>query len=307
MKINHGIQLQNNKLKHFLNIQSLPKAHILEILLRAEDIHNNNEISKYPDKVVASLFFEPSTRTKLSFEHAAKKLGFDVIDFSPSNSSLEKGESFEDTIKTILALKVDGLIVRHPETKISEKIVQMLPENVFFINAGDGNYAHPTQGLLDVFTMSEVVDLTKLNLTILGDAKHSRVIPSLLQTLDMLGCKNINYISPESLALPQTNIFSAISNDMLSKSDILYILRIQRERFSKEEGIDDKFFSENYQVNKEFIETTNFQGKIMHPGPINIGVEITRDISDGEDSLILKQVENGLYLRAALLQLLSSG
>ena len=94
---------------------------------------------------------------------------------------------------------------------------------------------------------------------------------------------------------------------MLSKSDILYILRIQRERFSKEEGIDDKFFSENYQVNKEFIETTNFQGKIMHPGPINIGVEITRDISDGEDSLILKQVENGLYLRAALLQLLSSG
>ena len=289
------------------SIQKLEKDFVLELYNLTGSIKKSwPEISKQ-NKTVCLLFWEPSTRTKLSFEHAAKKLGFDVIDFSPSNSSLEKGESFEDTIKTILALKVDGLIVRHPETKISEKIVQMLPENVFFINAGDGNYAHPTQGLLDVFTMSEVVDLTKLNLTILGDAKHSRVIPSLLQALDMLGCKNINYISPESLALPQTNIFSAISNDMLSKSDILYILRIQRERFSKEEGIDDKFFSENYQVNKEFIETTNFQGKIMHPGPINIGVEITRDISDGEDSLILKQVENGLYLRAALLQLLSSG
>ena len=289
------------------SIQKLEKDFVLELYNLTGSIKKSwPEISKQ-NKTVCLLFWEPSTRTKLSFEHAAKKLGFDVIDFSPSSSSLEKGESFEDTIKTILALKVDGLIVRHPETKISEKIVQMLPENVFFINAGDGNYAHPTQGLLDVFTMSEVVDLTKLNLTILGDAKHSRVIPSLLQALDMLGCKNINYISPESLALPQTNIFSAISNDMLSKSDILYILRIQRERFSKEEGIDDKFFSENYQVNKEFIETTNFQGKIMHPGPINIGVEITRDISDGEDSLILKQVENGLYLRAALLQLLSSG
>tara|TARA_E500000331_G_scaffold98682_1_gene95440 strand:+ start:3585 stop:4469 length:885 start_codon:yes stop_codon:yes gene_type:complete len=289
------------------SIQKLEKDFVLELYNLTGSIKKSwPEISKQ-NKTVCLLFWEPSTRTKLSFEHAAKKLGFDVIDFSPSNSSLEKGESFEDTIKTILALKVDGLIVRHPETKISEKIVQMLPENVFFINAGDGNYAHPTQGLLDVFTMSEVVDLTKLNLTILGDAKHSRVIPSLLQTLDMLGCKNINYISPESLALPQTNTFSAISNDMLSKSDILYILRIQRERFSKEEGIDDKFFSENYQVNKEFIETTNFQGKIMHPGPINIGVEITRDISDGEDSLILKQVENGLYLRTALLQLLSSG
>ena len=289
------------------SIQKLEKDFVLELYNLTGSIKKSwPEISKQ-NKTVCLLFWEPSTRTKLSFEHAAKKLGFDVIDFSPSNSSLEKGESFEDTIKTILALKVDGLIVRHPETKISEKIVQMLPENVFFINAGDGNYAHPTQGLLDVFTMSEVVDLTKLNLTILGDAKHSRVIPSLLQALDMLGCKNINYISPESLALPQTSTVSAISNDMLSKSDILYILRIQRERFSKEEGIDDKFFSENYQVNKEFIETTNFQGKIMHPGPINIGVEITRDISDGEDSLILKQVENGLYLRAALLQLLSSG
>lgn len=289
------------------SIQKLEKDFVLELYNLTRSIKKSwPEISKQ-NKTVCLLFWEPSTRTKLSFEHAAKKLGFDVIDFSPSNSSLEKGESFEDTIKTILALKVDGLIVRHPETKISEKIVQMLPENVFFINAGDGNYAHPTQGLLDVFTMSEVVDLTKLNLTILGDAKHSRVIPSLLQALDMLGCKNINYISPESLALPQTSTVSAISNDMLSKSDILYILRIQRERFSKEEGIDDKFFSENYQVNKEFIETTNFQGKIMHPGPINIGVEITRDISDGEDSLILKQVENGLYLRAALLQLLSSG
>ena len=150
------------------SIQKLEKDFVLELYNLTGSIKKSwPEISKQ-NKTVCLLFWEPSTRTKLSFEHAAKKLGFDVIDFSPSNSSLEKGESFEDTIKTILALKVDGLIVRHPETKISEKIVQMLPENVFFINAGDGNYAHPTQGLLDVFTMSEVVDLTKLNLTFIS-------------------------------------------------------------------------------------------------------------------------------------------
>ena len=133
-------------------------------------------------KTICLLFWEPSTRTKLSFEHAAKMLGFNVLDFSPEHSSLKKGESFEDTIKTLLAMKVDGFVIRHPEDNISKKIEKLLPANVFYINAGDGNHAHPTQGMLDVYTMKEKCnELKELKVTILGDVNHSRVVPSQIE------------------------------------------------------------------------------------------------------------------------------
>ncbi len=288
------------------SVAKLSKEFILELFNLTKLVKNDWPEVGSSRKTVCLIFWEPSTRTKLSFEHAAKKLGFDVIDFSPSHSSIAKGESLEDTIKTILSLRVDGLIVRHPETKISEKIINMLPEDIFFINAGDGNYAHPTQGLLDAFTMYELKDLSKLNITIHGDAKHSRVIPSLVETLKKFDCKNISYIAPEKLSLPGEICDSEIVDGMLSSCDILYILRIQKERFSKDEDIDNDFFAKNYQVNKKFLDTTKFQGSIMHPGPVNIGIEVTKEIAEGKNSLILKQIENGLHLRAALLKLITS-
>ena len=287
------------------SVAKLSKEFILELFNLTKIVKKDWPELGGSRKTVCLIFWEPSTRTKLSFEHAAKKLGFDVIDFSPSHSSIEKGESLEDTIKTILSLKVDGLIIRHPETGISEKIINMLPESVFFINAGDGNYAHPTQGLLDAFTIHELVDLSKLNITIHGDAKHSRVIPSLIETLKKFECKDIGFLAPKNLCLPNENCTSEIVDGMLSDCDILYVLRIQKERFSKDEDMENDFFAENYQVNKKFIDLTKFKGKFMHPGPVNIGVEVTREIIEGRNSLILKQVENGLYLRAALLKLIS--
>ena len=257
-------------------------------------------------KTICLLFWEPSTRTKLSFEHAAKKLGFDVLDFSPESSSIKKGESFEDTIQTLLAMKVDGFVIRHPEDHISKKITSMLPENIFYINAGDGNHAHPTQAMLDVYTMKEKFnDLANLKLTILGDVNHSRVIPSQIELLKKYSCFDINFLGPESLISENFSpAFSDVPKGSLAERDILFILRIQKERFKHGDGLDEVNFIENFQVNDKFLKNSGFTGFLMHPGPMNIDSEITRDVANSKNSLVLRQVENGLYLRAALLSLI---
>lgn len=257
-------------------------------------------------KTICLLFWEPSTRTKLSFEHAAKKLGFDVLDFSPESSSIKKGESFEDTIQTLLAMKVDGFVIRHPEDHISKKITSMLPENIFYINAGDGNHAHPTQAMLDVYTMKEKFnDLATLKLTILGDVNHSRVIPSQIELLKKYSCSDINFLGPESLISENFSpAFSDVPKGSLAERDILFILRIQKERFKHGDGLDEVNFIENFQVNDKFLKNSGFTGFLMHPGPMNIDSEITRDVANSKNSLVLRQVENGLYLRAALLSLI---
>ena len=257
-------------------------------------------------KTICLLFWEPSTRTKLSFEHAAKKLGFDVLDFSPESSSIKKGESFEDTIQTLLAMKVDGFVIRHPEDHISKKITSMLPENIFYINAGDGNHAHPTQAMLDVYTMKEKFnDLANLKLTILGDVNHSRVIPSQIELLKKYSCSDINFLGPESLISENFSpAFSDVPKGSLAERDILFILRIQKERFKHGDGLDEVNFIENFQVNDKFLKNSGFTGFLMHPGPMNIDSEITRDVANSKNSLVLRQVENGLYLRAALLSLI---
>ena len=257
-------------------------------------------------KTICLLFWEPSTRTKLSFEHAAKKLGFDVLDFSPESSSIKKGESFEDTIQTLLAMKVDGFVIRHPEDHISKKITSMLPENIFYINAGDGNHAHPTQAMLDVYTMKEKFnDLATLKLTILGDVDHSRVIPSQIELLKKYSCSDINFLGPESLISENFSpAFSDVPKGSLAERDILFILRIQKERFKHGDGLDEVNFIENFQVNDKFLKNSGFTGFLMHPGPMNIDSEITRDVANSKNSLVLRQVENGLYLRAALLSLI---
>ena len=290
------------------DIASLEKDFIDNIFDLTSNIRN-----KWPKieqvgvgKTICLLFWEPSTRTKLSFEHAAKKLGFDVLDFSPESSSIKKGESFEDTIQTLLAMKVDGFVIRHPEAQISKKIISMLPEDVFYINAGDGNHAHPTQAMLDVYTMKEKFDdLSNMKLTILGDVNHSRVIPSQIELLKKYSCANINFVGPESLISKKFSpSFSEISKDSLADRDILFILRVQKERFKDDDGLDEADFIKNFQVNNEFLKNSGFNGFLMHPGPMNIDAEITREAANSENSLVLKQVENGLYLRTALLSLI---
>ena len=294
-----------NKIK---DINSLSREWINQLFQRTTEIKEQwPNISLNKNKTVCLLFWEPSTRTKLSFEHAAKKLGFKVIDFSPEHSSIKKGESLQDTIRTLLALKVDGFVIRHPEDKIINKISEWLPEDVFLINAGDGNHAHPTQAMLDVYTMQEhYQDLKNMALTILGDSKHSRVIPSTITLLQKMSCNDVSFLGPRELIKNEfTPAYHETNDDCLANKDILYILRIQRERFLKSESVNEDDFIANFQVNNEFLRKTGFAGKLMHPGPINVGMEIDESIAESEQSLILEQVENGLYVRTALLDLIA--
>ena len=294
-----------NKIK---DISSLSRKWIDQLFQRTTEIKEQwPNISLNKNKTVCLLFWEPSTRTKLSFEHAAKKLGFKVIDFSPEHSSIKKGESLQDTIRTLLALKVDGFVIRHPEDKIINKISEWLPEDVFLINAGDGNHAHPTQAMLDVYTMQEhYQDLKNMALTILGDSKHSRVIPSTITLLQKMSCNDVSFLGPRELIKNEfTPAYHETNDGCLANKDILYILRIQRERFLKSESVNEDDFIADFQVNNEFLRKTGFAGKLMHPGPINVGMEIDESTAESEQSLILEQVENGLYVRTALLDLIA--
>ena len=291
------------------SISSLEHDFLVNVFDKTKDIKSNwtNLEQIGLGKTICLIFWEPSTRTKLSFEHAAKKLGFTVLDFSPDQSSIMKGESLEDTLKTLVALKVDGFVIRHPEDQVSKKIANLLPDNVFYINAGDGNHAHPTQAMLDIFTMGEIEnDLTKLKITILGDVNHSRVIPSQLALLNKLSCHNVSFMGPKSMISEKFRpLIEDSSTNCLTDRNILFVLRIQKERFKENDAVDEIDFVKKFQVNQEFLDRTGFKGHIMHPGPMNIGAEITADVANSKNSVILSQVENGLYLRAALLSLIS--
>ena len=291
------------------SISSLEHDFLVNVFDKTKDIKSNwtNLEQIGLGKTICLIFWEPSTRTKLSFEHAAKKLGFTVLDFSPDQSSIMKGESLEDTLKTLVALKVDGFVIRHPEDQVSKKIANLLPDNVFYINAGDGNHAHPTQAMLDIFTMGEIEnDLTKLKITILGDVNHSRVIPSQLALLNKISCHDVSFMGPKSMISEKfIPLIEDSSSNCLTDRNILFVLRIQKERFKENDAVDEIDFVKKFQVNQEFLDRTGFKGHIMHPGPMNIGAEITADVANSKNSVILSQVENGLYLRAALLSLIS--
>ena len=291
------------------SISSLEHDFLVNVFDKTKDIKSSwtNLEQIGLGKTICLIFWEPSTRTKLSFEHAAKKLGFTVLDFSPDQSSIMKGESLEDTLKTLVALKVDGFVIRHPEDQVSKKIANLLPDNVFYINAGDGNHAHPTQAMLDIFTMGEIEnDLTKLKITILGDVNHSRVIPSQLALLNKISCHDVSFMGPKSMISEKFRpLTEDSSSNCLIDRNILFVLRIQKERFKENDAVDEIDFVKKFQVNQEFLDRTGFKGHIMHPGPMNIGAEITADVANSKNSVILSQVENGLYLRTALLSLIS--
>jgi aspartate carbamoyltransferase catalytic subunit len=308
MKINHSTQLQDNKLKHFLNIKSLPKAHILEILSRAENIHSNNKISKYPNKVVASLFFEPSTRTKTTFELASKKISADFINIDISNSSTLKGESILDMIKTIEAMSCHMFIVRHSVPGTAHYIAESVSDNISVINAGDGSNEHPTQAILDMFTIKKHKGgFDKLKVSIVGDILHSRVAKSLIYALNILKTKEINIVGPEKL-IPDNynemnvNYFSDM-NKGVEDADVIIMLRLHKERMHDALISMDSYY-DDYGLNKNRLKYAKSDVIVMHPGPINRGIEIESSVADGPNSVILNQVSYGISVRMAIMSML---
>ena len=270
----------------------------------------NRQIKKVPslrDITIANLFFENSTRTKLSFELAEKRLSADIINFSASQSSLKKGESLIDTINNILSMKVDMIVIRHPNAGVPEFISSKVDATI--INAGDGAHEHPTQALLDSYSIREALgEIRNKNILIVGDIIHSRVALSNIFALKMQGA-NVKLCGPNSLMPKYINKLGVevINNfdDALQWCDVVNMLRIQNERMNKSFFPSLREYVSLYGLNNERLSNLDRDIIIMHPGPINRGVELTSEIADSKNSIILDQVENGVAIRMAVIYLLA--
>ena len=298
---------------HLLGIKSLKKSDINLIFKTAIHFKEviNRPIKKVPtlrDITIANLFFENSTRTKISFELAQKRLGADVINFSSSYSSVKKGESLIDTVNNILAMKVDMIVLRHPNPGSS--ILLSKHTESCIINAGDGAHEHPTQALLDSFSIFEKIgDLKGKNILIVGDILHSRVALSNLYLLNLLGA-NVKISCPLSLVPKDIEKLNVSVEPDIQKGlrwcDAVNVLRVQRERMIKSYFPDNREYSMLFGLDENKISSIKKDILILHPGPINRGVEITSDLVESNNSIILEQVENGVAIRMAIMYLLAS-
>ena len=298
---------------HLHGIKFLNKADVDLIFNTALNFKEviNRPIKKVPtlrDITIANLFFENSTRTKISFELAQKRLGADVINFSSSSSSVKKGESLIDTVNNILAMKVDMIVLRHPNPGSS--ILLSKHTESCIINAGDGAHEHPTQALLDSFSIFEKIgDLKGKNILIVGDILHSRVALSNLYLLNLLGA-NVKISCPLSLVPKDIEKLNVSVEPDIQKAlrwcDAVNVLRVQRERMIKSYFPDNREYSMLFGLDENKISSIKKDILILHPGPINRGVEITSDLVESNNSIILEQVENGVAIRMAIMYLLAS-
>ncbi len=298
--------------KHLLGIKYITKEDIELIFQTADNFKQviNRPIKKVPslrDITIANLFFENSTRTKLSFELAEKRLSADVINFASSSSSVKKGETLVDTVNNILAMKVDMVVMRHPNPGAAYFLSRHV--NAQIINAGDGAHEHPTQALLDAYSIREKYGEVKgKKIVIVGDIAHSRVALSNIFCLQKLGAE-VKLCGPLTL-IPKfiTSLGVEVETDLrkaLQWCDVAMMLRIQLERQDKKYFPSLREYSMLYGLNKELLDSLDKEITVMHPGPINRGVEITSDVADSKQAIILEQVENGVAVRMAVLYLLA--
>jgi aspartate carbamoyltransferase catalytic subunit len=298
---------------HLLGIKYLNKQDIQLIFETADHFKEviNRPIKKVPslrDITIANLFFENSTRTKLSFELAEKRLSADVINFSASQSSVKKGESLIDTVNNILSMKVDMVVMRHPNAGASMFLSQHVKASI--INAGDGAHEHPTQALLDSYSIRERLGTVKgKNVVIVGDILHSRVALSNIFALKLQGA-NVMVCGPKTL-IPKyiDKLGVKVETDLrkaLNWCDVANMLRVQNERMEISYFPSTREYTQQYGVNKAILNSLNKEITIMHPGPINRGVEITSDVADSKQAIILDQVQNGVAIRMAVIYLLAS-
>ena len=298
--------------KDLLGIRNLSVEEINLIFDTADRFKEvlNRPIKKVPSLrhlTIANVFFENSTRTKLSFELAQKRLSADIINFSSSVSSVKKGESLLDTINNILVMKVDMIVMRHPNPGAPHFVAKNIEASV--VNAGDGTHEHPTQALLDSYTIREKFgNIKNKKIAIIGDISHSRVAISNIYTLQKLGAK-VMLCGPSTLIPKHINSMGVeIENNIenaLKWCDVANVLRIQLERQNNKFFPSLREYSLYYGINKKLLEKINKNIIIMHPGPINRGVELNSDVADSNNSIILDQVENGVAIRMAVMYLLS--
>jgi aspartate carbamoyltransferase catalytic subunit len=310
----HNIQLKNGQLQHLLCIEGLSRQIIDEIFVRADsflDLKNNNvkKTDLLNGKTICNLFFENSTRTRTTFEIAAKKLSADVINLNVSTSSQSKGESILDTINNLIAMHADMFVIRHNQSGAAHFIAKNIDQNIKVVNAGDGYHSHPTQGLLDAFTIRHYKkDFKNLKIAIIGDIKHSRVARSEINALNILGVPEIRVIAPQTLMPFGVKDLGVIPFDNLDHGvkdvDVIMMLRLQKERMDSALIPSQEEYFKTYGLTSKRVDLANPDCIIMHPGPMNRGVEIESSVADSNKAVILPQVSFGIAIRMAVMSLL---
>ena len=311
-----NIQLDSEgRLRHLLTLDGLPRATLEGLLDRAGQLASDAcggsaMRGALAGKAICTLFFEPSTRTRSSFSLAAQRLGADLLNFDASTASTTKGEADLDTLKTLEAMGVHGFVVRHKRDGAVAELAAAAEPGTVLLNAGDGRSNHPTQGLLDMLTLRQAkgVDFSQLKVVIVGDVKHSRVARSDLHALRALGCGEIRVCGPASL-LPDDGTLDGctVTDDFdaaLEGVDAAMMLRLQRERMAEGlvASLDD--YHRDYGLNGERLRRAAADAIVMHPGPMNRGIEISDEVADGPQSRVLRQVANGVAVRMAVLEAL---
>lgn len=307
---------QDGRLRHFLTVEGLPRELLTQILDTAESFSSviGKSVKKVPllrGRTVMNLFFEASTRTRTTFELAAKRLSADVINLDISTSSAVKGESLLDTLANLEAMQCDMFVVRHKDSGAAHFIARHVRPGVSVINGGDGRHAHPTQAMLDMFTIRQRKgDFAPLTVAIVGDIMHSRVARSEIHALNALGAGEVRVVAPRTL-LPRdiedlgVRVFYNLEQG-LKDVDVICMLRLQRERMEGAALPSEAEFFRQYGLSEQRVALAKPDAIIMHPGPINRGVEIESSVADGPRSVILPQVTNGIAVRMAVMSLAMS-
>lgn len=284
-------------LQHLTSMKNLSVEQMMHIIEQASSFKRNGIPQLSQQYVMSNLFFENSTRTKLSFEMAEKRLGIETIPFDADHSSTQKGETLYDTVKTLEAIGFDALVIRHPEDHYYEELVEKI--KIPIINGGDGSGQHPSQSLLDLFTIYEEFGrFEHLHITIAGDIAHSRVAKSNADALSRLGA-NVQFVCPSEWS---GNFESSSQlDDFIETTDVMMLLRVQHERHSTSQSFSKEAYHQQFGLTLERVKRLKKEAIIMHPAPVNRGVEIADELVEHEQSRIFTQVSNGVFVRAAIL------
>lgn len=305
-----NIQLdKQGRLKHFLGIEGLKRELLIEILDTAASFLSMGSVKKVPllrGKTIVNLFFEPSTRTRTTFELAAKRLSADVLNFNIGASSASKGETLVDTLRNLEAMHCDMFVVRHNESGTAQFIAKHVAPHISVVNAGDGRHEHPTQAMLDMYTIRQHKGAFEpLRVAIVGDVLHSRVARSEIHALTTLGVSEVRVVGPKTLIpIGVEGLGVHVYHDLkagLRDVDVVVMLRLQRERMQGALLPSEHEYFEYYGLSEDVLEVAHPDAIVMHPGPINRGVEIASNVADGSRSVILEQVSNGIAVRMAVM------
>jgi len=295
-------------MNHFLEISQLNQQQVARLLERSFYFKRAKKFPDLSDYRLANLFYENSTRTRVSFELAATNLSIPVINLDINNSSECKGETIEDTFNTLAAMGINFHVIRHRQEGVQQKLAHQAVNTAHVINAGDGKHAHPSQAMLDLMTIIEQKpDIDQLKIAIVGDLRHSRVANSLQCLFALMGVKELALVAPP-LWQPQTVHFGSVTDslaDGISGADVVICLRVQKERLADDEQLDWLTYRTHYALTAAALKMAKPDAMVMHPGPVNREVEIDSDIVDGRQSFILQQVTNGVFMRMAIIESLA--